>query len=94
MEMEEEEILPLESKDAEGFQNWIVKTMAVWLDSPPGDIDPKHDFADCALDSVAALRLLGMMEILLDRPMEPSIFTKYPSPALLAEHLSELAEAV
>jgi hypothetical protein len=91
---EEEDILPLESRDQEGFRNWIVRTMAVWLDSPPEELNPDHDFADCALDSVAALRLLGMMEILLDRPMEPNVFTKYPSPTLLAGHLSELAEVV
>lgn len=94
MEMEEEEdILPVESRDQQGFKQWIVRTMAVWLDSPPEDINPDHDFADCALDSVAALRLLGMMEIVMDQPMEPSIFTKYPSPTLLAGYLSELAEA-
>ncbi len=88
---EEEDILPLESKDAEGFKKWILQTMALWLDSSEV-LNPDHDFTDCGLDSVAALRLLGMIEILLDQPMEPSVFTKYPSPTLLGEHLSELAE--
>lgn len=88
----DEDILPLESRDQEGFKTWITRTMAVWLDTPPGEINPDHDFVDCALDSVSALRLLGMLEILLEQPMEPTLFTKYPSPTLLAGYLSELAE--
>ena len=90
----EDEILPLLSKDQTGYKSWIVNTMAMWLDSPADEINPDHHFVDCALDSVSALRLLGMMEIIMDQPFEPTIFAKYPSPTLLAEHLSELAELV
>lgn len=89
----DEDILPLDSKDQDGFKNWITRTMAQWLDTAPEEIDPDHEFVDCALDSVSALRLLGMLEIILDQPMEPTLFTKYPSPTLLAGYLSELAEA-
>jgi acyl carrier protein len=89
---DEEDILPLKSKDQEGFKDWIVRTMALWLDSPSEEINPDHDFANCALDSVAAMRLLGMLEILMDQPMDPYIFAKYPSPTLLAGYLSDLAE--
>jgi acyl carrier protein len=88
-----EEILPLASKDSAGYQNWIVDTMSLWLEDPAEKIDPEHPFVDCSLDSVAALKLLGMLEVLTGQPMDPALFSKYPTPALLAGHLSDLAEA-
>ncbi|HEX7633965.1 MAG TPA: acyl carrier protein [Noviherbaspirillum sp.] len=86
--MDDEDILPLKSKDLDGYKDWIVRTMATWLESTPEEIDPDRNFADVALDSVAALRLLGMIEIMMDQPMDPSVFTKYPSPSALAEYLA------
>ena len=69
-------------------ERWLVNALALKVKAVPESIDPTEPFAVYGLDSSAAVGLTGDLEQLLGRKLEATLAWDYPTPRLLAEHLT------
>lgn len=74
---------------ATDLQHWFTSTLGEWLGMDPATVDVSETFTNYALDSAGAMRLLGLLEEMLQRPLEPTLFIDFPNIKLLSEHLAE-----
>jgi len=70
------------------IQNMLVEKLAVAMKVDPSKVDVKEPFSEYALDSVAALRVVGQLEETLGRQLEPTLLYDYPDIESLSEHLA------
>lgn len=72
----------------ETIQNMLVAKLALAMKVDPSTVDVKEPFTELALDSVAALRVVGQLEELLGRQLEPTLLYDHPDIESLSEHLA------
>jgi acyl carrier protein len=70
------------------IQNWLVEQLAAAMKVDRSKIDVKEPFTDYALDSVAALRVVGQLEELLGRQLEPTLLYDHPDIESLSAYLA------
>jgi acyl carrier protein len=70
------------------LEKWLVANLAVALRVDPSKVAVDAPFADYALDSVTALHLVGQMEDLLGRQLEPTLLYDYRDIDSLSEYLA------
>ena len=70
------------------IESWLVEKLAIAMKVDKAKIDVKEPFTDFALDSVAALRVVGQLEELLGRQLEPTLLYDYPDIESLSAHLA------
>jgi acyl carrier protein len=70
------------------IEQWLVEHVALALRIDPSKVVVDAPFADYALDSVTALRLVGQMEDLVGRELEPTLLYDYRDIASLSTYLA------
>jgi amino acid adenylation domain-containing protein/thioester reductase-like protein len=73
-------------------ERWLVNELARRVKQPASSIDPSEPFAVYGLDSAAAVGMTGDLERLLNRSLEATLAWDYPTPRLLAKHLSSIGD--
>jgi acyl carrier protein len=72
----------------EQLEAWLTEQLASRLKVPPGEIDPVRRLEEYGLDSLEAVSLTGEIEVLLGRPVDPTILWDHPSVRAVALHLT------
>ncbi len=73
---------------ASDLQRWLCVLLARAVGCDSRAIDPNRPFAECGIDSLGALGLVGQIEEYLGlRELSPTLLWQYPSIAGLAAHL-------
>jgi acyl carrier protein len=67
--------------------DWLVETLAEYLDVSPSDIDTRASFMTLGLTSALAVAIMKDMEQWLGREVPPSLLFDYPSIDALARAL-------
>jgi polyketide synthase 13 len=70
------------------LEAWIVGRLAQRLKRPAQDIDPVCQLQEYGLDSLEALSLTGEIELLLGRPVDPTVLWDHPSIRAVATFLA------
>jgi acyl carrier protein len=73
---------------SEQLEAWLIEQLSRQLKVPPGDIDPVRRLEEYGLDSLEAVSLTGEIEVLLGRPVDPTILWDHPSIRAVATHLT------
>lgn len=71
----------------EYLQDWLIGQVAERLDMDKEDIDIDEPFDSYDLDSAQAMILIGRLEKLLDRKINPVLLFNYPNIAELSQRL-------
>jgi acyl carrier protein len=79
---------------SEQLEGWLVEQLSRQLKVPPREIDPVRRLEEYGLDSLEAISLTGEIEILLGRPVDPTILWDHPSIRAVARHLTTPRPAV
>ena len=79
---------PSESISAATIQAWLVSYLAEMLEIEPLEVDITFEFNDYGLDSSAAVGITGDLEEWLERELEPTLLSDYPTIESLAQHLA------
>jgi acyl carrier protein len=74
----------------DAVQEWLVDRLAATLGVDAAKVDVHEPFASYALDSVAAVRLVGELEELLGRELEPTLLYDHRDIERLSEYLDSL----
>ncbi|MCA2211346.1 acyl carrier protein [Jidongwangia harbinensis] len=74
---------------AASLRSWLTARVAVYLDCPPGQIDPARSLAEYGLHSVLALALGADIEDRLCIGLEPTFIWDHPTIDDLVAHLSD-----
>ncbi|MET0135542.1 MAG: acyl carrier protein [Kibdelosporangium sp.] len=75
-------------------QDWLLRTIAGYLELSPAELDPERPFAEIGLDSVYALTLSADIEDTFGLEVEPTMAWDYPTAAVLAQGIhAQLAAA-
>jgi acyl carrier protein len=80
---------PCELPDENEIQSWIIERLAVRLDTPAADIDPKRPFSAYGMDSMNALKLAGELEDWLDVELPATLVWDFPTVEQMAYHLAD-----
>jgi acyl carrier protein len=76
-------------------REWLVGTIAGYLEMNPAELDPERPFAEIGLDSVYALTLSADIEDTFGLEVEPTMAWDYPTAAVLADGIhAQLAARV
>jgi len=70
------------------LETWLVEQLSRQLKVSPREIDPVRRLEEYGLDSLEALSLTGEIEILLGRPVDPTILWDHPSIRAVAAFLT------
>ncbi|MFF3323706.1 acyl carrier protein [Streptomyces sp. NPDC002889] len=71
------------------FRAWLINRLGEYLQRPAEEIGASTPFAECGMDSVAALSLCGDIEEEFGLFLEPTIAWDHPTAGELARHLAE-----
>jgi len=71
------------------LEEWLINQLAAQLNVPKKDIDPVRRLEEYGLDSLEAVALTGELEVMLGRPVDPTILWDYPSVRAVAAYLAE-----
>jgi acyl-CoA synthetase (AMP-forming)/AMP-acid ligase II/acyl carrier protein len=75
---------------AEVIQARLLSWLSLVTGTPEEDLVAIRPFAEYGLDSMSAMEMIGQLETGTGLKLSPSVAWTYPSPALLADHLSSL----
>ena len=78
-------------RSASDIQGWMVHYLAKLLDVPTEQVALDKNFEDWALDSTAAVGMVGDLEDWLGYELDPTLPYEFPSIKLLSEHVAALA---
>jgi acyl carrier protein len=73
--------------DAAALESWMKDWLACKLDIPAASIDRNEPLIDFGLDSLAAVGFSGDLEVVIGRPISPSIAWEFPTIAEAAAHI-------
>jgi acyl carrier protein len=73
---------------SEQLESWLIEQLSRQLKCSPGEIDPVRRLEEYGLDSLEAISLTGEIEVLIGRPVDPTILWDHPTIRAVARHLS------
>lgn len=71
------------------LHQWLVERIAKQLKIPPGQVDPSRSFESYGLDSLAAIKLAGDLEKLVEQRLSPALLFEHQSVDALARYLTD-----
>ncbi|MDC9594322.1 acyl carrier protein [Xenorhabdus sp. IM139775] len=72
----------------EVIRQWLVKRLARQVKIDPNEIDTSKSFELYGLDSIAAVRVSGDLEKLVEQRLSPALLFEYPNIDELSAHLA------
>jgi phthiocerol/phenolphthiocerol synthesis type-I polyketide synthase C len=73
----------------ERIENWLVERLARAVGTEPAELDAERPFAEFGLDSVAGVRIVADLSVLLGTALPAALIWEHPTVARLAEHLAQ-----
>lgn len=74
------------------LRQWLTERVATQLKIAPAQVDTSRNFESYGLDSMAAIKLAGDLEKVIERRLSPALLFEHPNIDALAAHLAgELA---